>query len=54
MCGALGYIVRLHAAFALKKIGLDPTTSSAPFIATIVDVTGLIIYFTIAYNLLIH
>ena len=38
----------------LKKIGLDPTTSSAPFIATIVDVTGLIIYFTIAYNLLIH
>ncbi len=28
----------------LKKIGLDPATSSAPFVATLVDVTGLIIY----------
>lgn len=33
---------------ALKKIGLDPATSSAPFVATLVDVTGLIIYFSIA------
>lgn len=32
----------------LKKINLDPATSSAPFVATLVDVTGLIIYFTIA------
>jgi magnesium transporter len=32
----------------LKKVGADPATSSAPFIATIVDVTGLIIYFSIA------
>lgn len=32
----------------LKKIGLDPATASAPFVATLVDVTGLIIYFTIA------
>ena len=29
----------------LKKLGLDPATSSAPFVATLVDVTGLIIYF---------
>jgi len=32
----------------LKKLGADPATSSAPFVATLVDVTGLIIYFTIA------
>ncbi|QQL50770.1 magnesium transporter [Mucilaginibacter ginkgonis] len=32
----------------LKRVGLDPATSSAPFVATLVDVTGLIIYFTIA------
>jgi len=34
--------------FLLRKIGLDPATSSAPFVATLVDVTGLIIYFTVA------
>ena len=32
----------------LKKIGFDPATSSAPFVATLVDVTGLIIYFSVA------
>lgn len=33
--------------FILKRLGLDPATSSAPFVATLVDVTGLIIYFAI-------
>jgi magnesium transporter len=37
----------------LKKLGADPATSSAPFVATLVDVTGLIIYFTIA-SLVMH
>ena len=32
----------------LKKLGFDPATSSAPFVATLVDVTGLMIYFNIA------
>lgn len=32
----------------LKKLGFDPATSSAPFVATLVDVTGLVIYFSIA------
>lgn len=32
----------------LKKLGADPATSSAPFVATLVDVTGLVIYFSIA------
>lgn len=36
----------------LKKLKLDPATSSAPFVATLVDVTGLIIYFTAAAILL--
>ena len=34
--------------FILKRFKLDPATSSAPFVATLVDVTGLIIYFSIA------
>jgi magnesium transporter len=34
--------------FALRRLGLDPATSSAPFVATLVDVTGVIIYFSIA------
>ncbi len=33
----------------LKKLGADPATSSTPFIATLVDVTGLLIYFSVAY-----
>lgn len=32
----------------MKRLGLDPATSSAPFVATLVDVTGLIIYFSMA------
>jgi magnesium transporter len=34
--------------FILRRVGLDPATSSAPFVATLVDVSGLIIYFTVA------
>jgi magnesium transporter len=34
--------------FLLRRIGADPATSSVPFFATLVDVTGLIIYFSIA------
>ncbi|MFT4072745.1 MAG: magnesium transporter [Dysgonamonadaceae bacterium] len=34
--------------FVLRKVGLDPATASAPFVATLVDVTGLIIYFSIS------
>lgn len=41
LCGALLPLI-------LRRIGVDPATSSAPFVATIVDVTGLIIYFLIA------
>jgi len=34
--------------FVLRRVGADPATSSAPFVATLVDVTGLVIYFSIA------
>jgi magnesium transporter len=34
--------------FLLKWLGFDPAASSAPFVATLVDVTGLVIYFTVA------
>jgi len=34
--------------FVLRKLGFDPASASAPFVATLVDVTGLIIYFTVA------
>lgn len=39
--------------FLLRKCGLDPATSSAPFVATLVDVVGLVIYFTTA-SMILH
>jgi magnesium transporter len=36
----------------IKRCGFDPASSSAPFIATLVDVTGLVIYFTVAVMIL--
>ena len=38
--------------FVLRGLGYDPATSSAPLVATLVDVTGLVIYFTIASTIL--
>jgi len=38
--------------FILRKLGFDPATASAPFVATLVDVTGLCIYFTVALMIL--
>jgi len=37
---------------ALNRIGFDPASASAPFVATLVDVTGLVIYFGVAYAIL--
>jgi magnesium transporter len=36
----------------LKKVGMDPAVSSAPFVATLVDVTGIVIYFQVAAQIL--
>jgi magnesium transporter len=48
----LGTVTGGLLPFLLKRVGLDPASSSAPFVATIVDVAGLVIYFTIAGALL--
>lgn len=45
LCGAM-------LPFIMSKLGLDPAVTSAPFVATLVDVTGIIIYFTLATLLL--
>ena len=34
--------------FVLRRLGFDPASASAPFVATLVDVTGLVIYFNVA------
>ncbi len=56
-CSLLGIILWGTLAgsmlpFILKRLGIDPATSSAPFVATLVDVTGLIIYFSVAMVIL--
>ncbi len=38
--------------FVLRRLGFDPASASAPFVATLVDVTGLVIYFTVALLML--
>jgi magnesium transporter len=47
-----GSIAGSMLPFVLRRVGFDPATSSAPFVATLVDVTGLIIYFTVASAIL--
>ena len=47
-----GTIAGSMLPIVLKKLGADPATSSAPFVATLVDVTGLVIYFSVAYMIL--
>ena len=43
-----GTIAGSMLPIVLKRVGADPATSSAPFVATLVDVTGLVIYFSVA------
>lgn len=43
-----GSLIGSMLPFALRRLGFDPATASAPFVATLVDVTGIIIYFTVA------
>jgi magnesium transporter len=38
--------------FLLRRLGFDPASASAPFVATLVDVSGLVIYFSVAYAIL--
>jgi len=43
-----GTIAGSMLPFILRRLGFDPASASAPFVATLVDVTGLVIYFTVA------
>ncbi len=47
-----GTLVGGMLPFILKKVNLDPATSSAPFVATLIDVTGVLIFFNVAVLLL--
>jgi magnesium transporter len=47
-----GTIAGSMLPFLLRRCGLDPASASAPFVATLVDVTGLVIYFTVASSIL--
>jgi magnesium transporter len=47
-----GSFVGAMLPFILRRLGLDPASASAPFVATLVDVTGLLIYFSVALLIL--
>jgi len=49
---SFGTIAGSMLPFILRRCGLNPASASAPFVATLVDVTGLIIYFTVAFLIL--
>jgi magnesium transporter len=49
---AWGSIMGSMLPLLLRRVGLDPASASAPFVATLVDVTGLLIYFNVALYLL--
>jgi len=42
-----GTLIGSLLPFLLRRLGFDPAASSAPFVATLVDVTGLVIYFSV-------
>lgn len=44
----VGAMIGSMLPFLLRRLGLDPAAASAPFVATLVDVTGIVIYFTVA------
>lgn len=48
-----GTVVGSTLPFAIRRVGFDPASASAPFVATLVDVTGLLIYFSIGKLLLL-
>ena len=43
-----GTIVGSMLPFVMRRVGADPAASSTPFVSTLVDVTGLVIYFSVA------
>ena len=47
-----GSLIGAMLPFILRRLNFDPAVSSAPLVATLVDVTGLVIYFSVAYKIL--
>lgn len=47
-----GSLIGAMLPLLLRFFKLDPATCSAPFVATLVDVTGIVIYFNVAFRLL--
>ncbi|MCK0196292.1 magnesium transporter [Ancylobacter sp. 6x-1] len=47
-----GSLIGSMLPFALRRLGFDPASASAPFVATFIDVTGLVIYFSVALVIL--
>ncbi len=45
---AFGTLAGSMLPFVLRRLGFDPASASAPFVATLVDVSGIVIYFTVA------
>ena len=48
----VGTVVGSMLPLLLHRVGFDPAVASSPFVASIVDVTGIIVYFTVARSLL--
>ena len=44
----VGTVVGSMLPLLLRRVGFDPAVASSPFVASIVDVTGIIVYFTVA------
>jgi magnesium transporter len=51
---ATGSLTGSMLPFLLRRLGFDPASASAPFVATLVDVTGIVIYFTVAKLILLR
>jgi magnesium transporter len=49
-----GTLVGSMLPFIFRRLGFDPASASAPFVATFVDFTGLIIYFNVALHILLQ
>ena len=47
-----GSLIGAMLPFFFRRIGFDPASASAPFVATLVDVTGLVIFFSVAATVL--
>lgn len=47
-----GTVVGAMLPLLLRRVGIDPAVASSPFVASVVDVTGIVIYFTVARQFL--